>query len=216
MRILGLAALLLAACGPAQAVLDDVDPNGEDTGGDPIDGDDTGTDTDTGPSDTGGNTEPNLTSWNGTRTFSFDDVLGTPCTDTVEETGDNVTDDIDYHGALEVCASCDEIYEIEVSPATLCEEETGGQGIPVATPIMRGIEFTEGTGVIVYAIRYSDWQGWSSEQLAEGTLEGSNVNVVEAMVGMIALARQFDLQMRMMQTAEGNEQKAAQLLSIDG
>lgn len=53
-------------------------------------------------------------------------------------------------------------------------------------------------------------------RVVEGALEGSNVNVVESMVGMIALARQFELQMRLLQTAEGNEQKAAQLLSIKG
>lgn len=51
-------------------------------------------------------------------------------------------------------------------------------------------------------------------RLADGALEGSNVNVVEAMVGMIALARQFELQMKMMQNAENNEQKAQQLLSL--
>lgn len=50
-------------------------------------------------------------------------------------------------------------------------------------------------------------------RVVAGAIEGSNVNVVESMVGMIALARQFELQMRMLQTAEGNEQKAAQLLS---
>lgn len=46
-----------------------------------------------------------------------------------------------------------------------------------------------------------------------GALESSNVNPVEAMVGMIALSRQFDLQMRMLQNAEQNAQRAAQLLS---
>ena len=53
-------------------------------------------------------------------------------------------------------------------------------------------------------------------RLAEGALEGSNVNVVESMIGMIALSRQFEMQMRLMQTAETNEQKAAQLLSLKG
>lgn len=53
-------------------------------------------------------------------------------------------------------------------------------------------------------------------RLAEGALEGSNVNVVESMIGMIALARQFEMQMRLLQTAETNEQKAAQLLSLKG
>jgi flagellar basal-body rod protein FlgF len=50
-------------------------------------------------------------------------------------------------------------------------------------------------------------------KLAAGSLEGSNVNVVEQMVSMIALARQFDIQTKMMQNAEGNDQRAAQLLS---
>jgi flagellar basal-body rod protein FlgF len=49
-------------------------------------------------------------------------------------------------------------------------------------------------------------------RLAEGTLEGSNVNVVEAMIGMIAAARQFEMQMKLLSTAEQNEQKAASLV----
>jgi flagellar basal-body rod protein FlgF len=50
--------------------------------------------------------------------------------------------------------------------------------------------------------------------LVGGALEGSNVNVVEAMVNMINLARQFDTQMKLMQTAENNANKASQLLSL--
>jgi flagellar basal-body rod protein FlgF len=50
-------------------------------------------------------------------------------------------------------------------------------------------------------------------RIAEGTLEGSNVNVVEAMVGMIAAARQFELQMKMLASAEQNEQKASSMIS---
>ncbi|MBN9460978.1 MAG: flagellar basal-body rod protein FlgF [Burkholderiales bacterium] len=52
-----------------------------------------------------------------------------------------------------------------------------------------------------------------SVRIVTGSVEGSNVNMVESMVGMIALTRQFEMQMRMLQTAESNEQKAAQLLS---
>jgi flagellar basal-body rod protein FlgF len=52
-----------------------------------------------------------------------------------------------------------------------------------------------------------------SVRLAEGTLEGSNVNVVEAMIGMIAAARQFEMQMKLLSTAEQNEQKAGSMLS---
>jgi flagellar basal-body rod protein FlgF len=49
-----------------------------------------------------------------------------------------------------------------------------------------------------------------------GNLEGSNVNVVEAMVDMITLARQFDNQMKMLQTADNDAKTAGQLLSING
>jgi flagellar basal-body rod protein FlgF len=45
------------------------------------------------------------------------------------------------------------------------------------------------------------------------TLEGSNVNVVETMVGMIAAARQYEMQLKMLSTAEQNEQKASTVLS---
>lgn len=50
-------------------------------------------------------------------------------------------------------------------------------------------------------------------RVAEGTLEGSNVNVVESMIGMIAAARQFELQMKLLANAEQNEQKANTVLS---
>lgn len=47
-----------------------------------------------------------------------------------------------------------------------------------------------------------------------GALEGSNVNVIDAMVSMISLARQFETQMKLLQTAENNANKASQLLSL--
>jgi flagellar basal-body rod protein FlgF len=49
-----------------------------------------------------------------------------------------------------------------------------------------------------------------------GALEGSNVNAVETMVGMIAVARQFEVQMRMLQNGETNDRTASQLLSMNG
>jgi len=56
----------------------------------------------------------------------------------------------------------------------------------------------------------------ANARLQDGMLEGSNVNAVEAMVGMIAVARQFEQQMRLLQTAEKNDQTAAQLLGLNG
>jgi flagellar basal-body rod protein FlgF len=53
-------------------------------------------------------------------------------------------------------------------------------------------------------------------RLQSGVLEGSNVNPIESMVGMIQTARQFEAQMRLMQTAESNDRSAGQLLSLQG
>ena len=51
-------------------------------------------------------------------------------------------------------------------------------------------------------------------KLLSGTLEGSNVNVVSAMVDMIQHARSFELQVKLMNTAEQNDQASAQLLRL--
>lgn len=51
-------------------------------------------------------------------------------------------------------------------------------------------------------------------RLQDGALEGSNVSPVETMVAMISAARQFEAQMKLVQTAESNEKAAAQLLSM--
>ena len=56
----------------------------------------------------------------------------------------------------------------------------------------------------------------ANARLQSGALEGSNVNPIEAMVGMIAVARQFEVQMRMLQSGETNDKTAAQLLSLNG
>jgi flagellar basal-body rod protein FlgF len=53
-------------------------------------------------------------------------------------------------------------------------------------------------------------------RMQAGALEGSNVNAVENMVGMIAAARQFEQQMKLLQTAETNDKTASQLLSLNG
>ena len=47
-----------------------------------------------------------------------------------------------------------------------------------------------------------------------GALEASNVNAVDAMVNMISLARQFELNMNLLKNAENNADKANQLFSL--
>lgn len=64
--------------------------------------------------------------------------------------------------------------------------------------------------------RTADGQAQPADEavkIAGGYLEGSNVNVVDQMVTMISLARQFEMQVRMIQTAEQNDQAGAQILS---
>lgn len=51
-------------------------------------------------------------------------------------------------------------------------------------------------------------------KLVDGTLEGSNVNVVHEMVSMIALARQFDMQMKMLENAQRNAQQASEIMVV--
>ena len=56
----------------------------------------------------------------------------------------------------------------------------------------------------------------ASIEVAPGSLEGSNVNTVDALVNMISLARNFDMQMKMLQTADTNAQHATTVLSLAG
>ena len=56
----------------------------------------------------------------------------------------------------------------------------------------------------------------ATARVQSAALEGSNVSPVETMVAMISAARQFETQMKMLQTAEANEKASAQLLSMNG
>jgi flagellar basal-body rod protein FlgF len=53
----------------------------------------------------------------------------------------------------------------------------------------------------------------ANARLQDGALEGANVSPVETMVAMIAAARQFEAQMKLLQTAEADEKSASQLLA---
>jgi flagellar basal-body rod protein FlgF len=52
--------------------------------------------------------------------------------------------------------------------------------------------------------------------LTSGALEGSNVNLVHEMVSMISLSRQFDMQMKILESAEHNSQQASEIMVIRG
>ena len=50
-------------------------------------------------------------------------------------------------------------------------------------------------------------------RIASGYAEGSNVNAAEQMVSMISLARQFEMQMKLLSAADANDRAATQILS---
>ena len=50
-------------------------------------------------------------------------------------------------------------------------------------------------------------------KIAGGYLEGSNVNPVDQMVAMISLARQFDMQLKLITTANDNDRAATQVIT---
>ncbi|QOR39229.1 flagellar basal body rod protein FlgF [Billgrantia diversa] len=53
-------------------------------------------------------------------------------------------------------------------------------------------------------------------RVVSGSLEGSNVSAVEAMVAMIDVAKRYEMQMKAISTADENAQRANSLLSIQG
>ncbi len=55
----------------------------------------------------------------------------------------------------------------------------------------------------------------SSVRVMAGSLESSNVNMVESMINMINLGRAFDMQMKLLQSADSNASKASALLNIN-
>lgn len=60
----------------------------------------------------------------------------------------------------------------------------------------------------------SQAQADGNVRLVEGNLELSNVNVISSVVSMIDLARQYDMNIKLLQTAENNADKANQILSL--
>jgi len=105
--------------------------------------------------------------------------------------------------------------EASIAPdGTISAKAANGKVTPVGKlklvtpeqPLQRG---TDG----LFRAAEGDLPADATARLQDGALEGSNVSPVETMVAMIAAARQFEAQMRMLQTAEGNEKAAAQLLS---
>jgi len=105
--------------------------------------------------------------------------------------------------------------EVSIGSDGTVSTTTNGRNTPVGrlklvtpeAPLQRG---TDG----LFRAAQGDLPVDTTARLQDGALEGSNVSPVENMIAMIAAARQFEAQMKVLQTTEGNEKAAAQLLSM--
>lgn len=71
-----------------------------------------------------------------------------------------------------------------------------------------------GTDGLFRLVDGSDAPPEATVRLATGALESSNVNAASAMVNMIELSRQFDMQLKSIRTAEEDARAAASLLRL--
>jgi flagellar basal-body rod protein FlgF len=96
----------------------------------------------------------------------------------------------------------------------------GGNGRPTPVGKLKLVtpedKMIRGSDGLFRAKDGNDLNADPNARVQDGALEGSNVNPIETMVSMIAAARQFESQMKLMQTAEQDEKAAAQLLSTNG
>lgn len=82
-----------------------------------------------------------------------------------------------------------------------------GDGGPIAIPPAEQIEIgTDGT--------ISEAPADAEVRVVSGMLEGSNVNTVEALTRMIELSRHFEMQVKMMDSANTLEQSSNRLLGL--
>lgn len=103
------------------------------------------------------------------------------------------------------------------SDGTISVRQAGGKSTPVGklklvtpeAPLARGDDG-------LFRAADGELPADPAARVQDGALEGSNVNAIENMVAMISAARQFEAQMKLLQTAESDERAAASLLSVNG
>jgi len=74
-------------------------------------------------------------------------------------------------------------------------------------------ELRKGTDGLLRMANGGDAEADPEVRLIPNAVEGSNVSVIEAMVGMMGASRQYETQMKLLQNAEQNDQRASQLLA---
>ena len=86
------------------------------------------------------------------------------------------------------------------------------QQMKLVNPINK--DMTKGDDGLFRRIDGTTESASTSVRLASGALENSNVNVVEELTNLIKLQRQFETQIKMMSTAEKNDENQNQLLKL--
>ncbi|MDB5999940.1 MAG: flgF [Rhizobacter sp.] len=101
---------------------------------------------------------------------------------------------------------------------TISARDTAGKTTPVGKLKMVTPEtnLIRGDDTLFRAADNAPLDADPAARLQSGALEGSNVSAVQTMVSMISAARQFETQMKLMQTAEADDKAAGQLLNISG
>lgn len=84
----------------------------------------------------------------------------------------------------------------------------------IGSEVVRGDDGLFRLNATAQAQRGAVLQNDPTIQVMPGVLEGSNVKPVETMVDMIANARRFEMQMKIISSVDENEQRANQLLSM--
>lgn len=86
------------------------------------------------------------------------------------------------------------------------------QQLKLVNPVNK--EMTKGEDGLFRRIDGRTEAASATVRLASGALENSNVNVVEELTNLIKLQRQFDTQIKMMSTAEKNDESQNQLMRL--
>ncbi len=75
-------------------------------------------------------------------------------------------------------------------------------------------ELVRGDDALFHSLTGDSFSSDPTITLQSGALEESNINVVESMVAMISLGRQYDLQMDMLKNAKDDANKSSQIMSL--
>jgi flagellar basal-body rod protein FlgF len=106
---------------------------------------------------------------------------------------------------------------VEIGADGTVSARTGANGRPAAIGRLKLVtpeeKLVRGTDGLFRARDGEPLPADAAARVQTGALEGSNVSAVETMVAMIAAARQFEQQMKMLQTAEAGERSASKLLA---